>query len=112
MLRKLAFILAVIFALAGLAVLATDVGQSLRNGGGPELQPLGAWWAWVDRGSLLLLQPAIERHLTPALWDPGVQTLLEWPAALDLLGLAALFGLVAYWRGRGRARRSAAARRG
>ncbi len=96
--------LALFFGLIGLAVLVVDLAGSLSAQGTPALEPLGAWWAWLHRDSLLLLQPAIERHLTPALWDPGVQTLLEWPAAPQFLGLAAAFGLLALWRRRKRRR--------
>jgi len=52
-------------------------------------------WAWVHQDSLLLLQPAIERHLMAWLWDPVVLTVLAAPASLMLaiLGTALiLFG--------------------
>ncbi len=104
-------LLALSFGLAGLAVLLADLAGSMLREGAPRLEPLGVWWAWLHRESLLLLQPAIERHLTPLIWDPGVQTLLEWPAALDLLGLAALFGLGALMWRRVRTRRTAGTRR-
>jgi len=100
--------IALLFAMAGAVVLAIDLYAGIAGGTGPRLEPLGAWWAWLHRNSLLLLQPAIERHLSPAIWDPGVQTVLEWPAALDLLGLAALFWLLAAWRRRSRRRKAAA----
>lgn len=67
----------------GLGALAADLASLGR------LAALGEWWAWADRDSLLLLQPAVERHITPAIWDPGIQTLLEWPLALELLALGA-----------------------
>lgn len=83
-------VLARVFAGLGLAVLAADLVPVLRDGAPLRLGALGEWWAWAHRDSLLLLQPAIERHLSPALWDPGVQTLLEWPLAVEALVLAAL----------------------
>ena len=44
-----------------------------------DLLPAGQLWFNIHKDSLLLAQPAIERYLTPALWDP-VETLLTWPA--------------------------------
>lgn len=98
MLRALAL---VFLAVAG-AILAVDLVSSLAAGDGPRLAALGEWWAWIDRDSLLLLQPAVERHISPALWDPGLQTVLEWPAALDFAVPGAVFGLLAFWRRRRR----------
>lgn len=89
----------VLLALAA-GVLAVDVGSGLMAGD-VRLAALGEWWAWIHRDSLLLLQPAVERHISPALWDPGIQTLLEWPAALEFAALGVVFWLLARWR-RGR----------
>jgi hypothetical protein len=76
-----------------------DLWSSVAQDGAPRLAALGEWWAWAHRDSLLLLQPAIERHISPALWDPGIQTLLEWPAAADLAALGGLLWLAArFWR--------------
>ena len=80
--------------LVGLAALAIDASLSLGSDPGFALRSLGAWWAEIDRDSLLLLQPAVERHLSPALWDPGIQTLLEWPAAPQFIGLGLVLMLL------------------
>lgn len=96
--------LAVLFLLAAAGVAAVDLYSSLTAEGVPRLAALGSWWAWIDRDSLLVLQPAIERHLSPALWDPGIQTLLEWPLAVELAVLGAVFWLLAAWRRRARRR--------
>jgi hypothetical protein len=77
-----------------LVVAAVDLWPAITGGGALRLAALGEWWAWIDRDSLLLLQPAVERHLSPAIWDPGIQTLLEWPLALELAALAGLFWLL------------------
>ena len=74
-----------VFLSLGVVVLVADV---LRAENGLRLSALGEWWFWLHPGSLQLLQPAIERHLSPALWDPGVQTLLEWPLAVELFALS------------------------
>jgi len=92
--------LSAVFAILALLVLGADVWAAVNNG--PfRLSALGEWWFWLDPDSLQLLQPAIERHLTPAIWDPGVQTLLEWPLAIELAVLAALFWLLGWRRGGG-----------
>ena len=53
---------------------------------------LGELWYAVHPGSLQLLQPAIQRHIHPALWDLVVQPLLlcwAW-AVFSALGIALL----------------------
>lgn len=90
MFRALAFLF---FSLAAV-VLAVDLYSSLTEDGIPRLAALGEWWAWIDRDSLLLLQPAVERHISPALWDPGIQTLLEWSLAAELAVLSAICWLL------------------
>jgi hypothetical protein len=77
-----------VFLALGGVVLVADV---LRAGGeGFRLTALGEWWFWLHPDSLQVLQPAIERHISPALWDPGVQTLLEWPLAVELFALGTI----------------------
>jgi len=92
--------------LVALAALAVDLYSSLSNDGIIRLAALGEWWAWIHRDSLLLLQPAVERHISPMLWDPGIQTVLEWPAVADLVGLAAIFWGLHLMARRRRRRRS------
>lgn len=84
-------LLAVLFLVLSLAALAGDLYLSTQGDGVIRLGALGEWWARLHQDSLLLLQPAIERHLSPELWDPGVQTVLEWPAVLDFGALALVF---------------------
>ena len=96
---------AVLVRLWGLIILAVDLFSSLSTDGIIRLAALGEWWAWIHRDSLLILQPAVERHISPALWDPGIQTVLEWPAAADFAGLGAIFWLLHRWGCRRRRRR-------
>ncbi|MFQ5565556.1 MAG: hypothetical protein ACE5EU_04260 [Paracoccaceae bacterium] len=96
--------LAVLFLLLGLVALGGDLYFALAGDGVIRLQALGEWWARIDRDSLLLLQPAVERHISPTLWDPGIQTVLEWPAVADFAGLGAVFWLL-HRLGRRRRRR-------
>jgi hypothetical protein len=51
---------------------------------------VGDVWAWIHQDSLLLLQPAIERHLMTWIWDPVVVTVLTAPASL-MLGILGTF---------------------
>ena len=54
------------------------------------LRPLGELWNGIHSESLQQLQPAIERHVSPALWENIVQPLLTSPAAL-IFGIPFLF---------------------
>ena len=91
-------VLAVLFVLLALIALAGDLYASLSADGVIRLGALGEWWASIHRDSLLLLQPAVERHITPEIWDPGIQTLLEWPAAVEFAVLGAVFWLLYRWK--------------
>lgn len=103
MLRGLAYLLLALAAgLAVADVLAGSGGEAIR------LRALGEWWAGIHLDSLLLLQPAVERHLSPALWDPWIQTLLEWPAAVEVAALGGVLWLGDRWRRKRRARRAGA----
>jgi hypothetical protein len=78
--------------LGGLIVLGRDL-LAWRDGG--EFQPivLGQLWFDLHPASLELLQPAIQRHIHPALWDWVVQPVLlsyAFPTLL-ILGLVLLF---------------------
>ena len=44
----------------------------------------GDLWSNIHQNSLLLLQPAIERHVAIWLWDPVMLTILTAPAWLVL----------------------------
>ncbi len=90
--------LAVLFFLLALITLGGDLYSSLLADGTIRLAALGEWWAWIHRDSLLLLQPAVERHISPVLWDPGIQTILELPATVNFAGLGMIFWLLYRWR--------------
>ena len=86
----------------GAVLLAGAIGvlisDALGSGdeGGFVLSSLGEWWFWAHKDSLLLLQPAIERHVSQHLFDPYILTLLEWSLAAQL----AVLGLVLMGLGR------------
>ena len=54
------------------------------------LRPLGFLWNEIHSASLQQLQPAIERHVSPTLWESVVQPILTSPAAI-VFGIAFLF---------------------
>lgn len=91
-----------VFGLAAIVVLISDVSGWFERGQF-QLAALGEWWFWAHKDSLQVLQPAIERHVESwlpfSIWDPGVQSLLEWPFALELAVVSAVFFIVARLRG-------------
>ena len=56
-----------------------------------EFTKVGDLWSQIDQHSLLLLQPAIERHVAVWLWDPVILTVLVQPAWLVFLILGSIF---------------------
>ncbi len=81
-----------LLALALMAAGAEAVA-SLRAG---EWQPmaLGQLWYDLDSGSISLMQAVVQRYLHPAIWDPGVVAVLQWPAWLVALIPAAVLLLL------------------
>jgi hypothetical protein len=94
---------ALILVLLGFVVLGYDAYVFLDRGVFP-LTPVGQIWAWINRDSLLLLQPGIERHIHPALWEWFAYLVLERSAAGLLIGLGVAILLLRAWARR-RARR-------
>jgi len=64
--------------------------RAITEEGDIVLRQLGALWNEIHSPSLQTLQPAIERYVSPSLWDSVVQPLLESPAAI-VFGIAFLF---------------------
>jgi hypothetical protein len=81
-----AFVLAIIDGTASLA------NSELR------LTPLGKTAFELFPTSFPVLQPAVERHIHPLLWDPVILNLLLLPTAAVAFGL----GLLLFWLGRPR----------
>jgi hypothetical protein len=82
-----------LLVLAGLAVLASDF-IAWAASGEFHLMALGELWYRLSPSTLQLAQPAIQRHLYPALWDPVIVTVLLWWAAPTLLVLGFLLVIV------------------
>ena len=57
----------------------------------------GQLWADIDRDSLLLIQPAIERYLFSSLWSL-IQKILEQPASIVLVIIGLIFLLIDHFQ--------------
>jgi hypothetical protein len=101
--RLVARLIGLVLLLAAVAVVAVD----LAAGAGPLGTDAGALWYRIHPYSLGLAQVVVQRHLLPELWDPGIVTVLLWPAALVLAvpGLILLLASGGVRRGPRRARR-------
>jgi hypothetical protein len=97
MLRFLARALGLILIAAGFVGIVIDGTRSIANGT-VMFTPLGEAAHRVFGERYLLLQPAIERHIHPLLWDPVVLNLTLLPASV----VAFLLGVVLLWLGQKR----------
>jgi hypothetical protein len=92
MARRLAWLLTALFTGIAILFLVLDaLGYSAS--GEWKTAPLGQRWFEVHKDSLLLIQPAIERHISPSFWPP-VQWTLTKPAWLVALAPAIFFWLL------------------
>lgn len=69
-----------------------------------ESVPFGQVWFDLHKDSLLLVQPALERHVSAFLWDPVMTTILEAPAWLVFGAPGIVLLLLGSLRRRGRSR--------
>ena len=89
-----------VFRLVGFVILAGGFIALVYDGTksiasrSPVFTPLGQIWNNVHSSSLQLLQPAIERHVSPLLWDPVVLDILTAPAWLVFGILGAILMLI------------------
>jgi hypothetical protein len=97
MLRFLARALGLILIAAGFVGIVIDGTRSIANGT-VMFTPLGEAAFRVFGERYLLLQPAIERHVHPVLWDPIVLNLTLLPGSV----VAFLLGVVLLWLGQKR----------
>ena len=86
-----------LLALGALAALGHELALALARG---AYQPLAAGELWyrLDVTSLNLVQAITQRYVHPALWDPVIAGVLQWPA-WSLLGAPGAALLIAFpWR--------------
>ena len=97
MLRFIARALGLLLIAAGFVGLVIDGTRSIANGG-VMFTPIGEAAYRVFGERYLLLQPAIERHVHPALWDPVVLNLTLLPASV----VGFFLGVLLLWLGQKR----------
>jgi hypothetical protein len=97
MLRFIARALGLILIAAGFVGIVIDGTRSIANGA-VMFTPLGEVAFRVFGERYLLLQPAIERHIHPLLWDPVILNLTLLPGSV----VAFLLGIVLLWLGQKR----------
>lgn len=62
-----------------LAALAYEIWTASASGG-YRMIAAGELWFKIHGPSLNFSQAVIQRYIHPALWDPGIITMLKWPA--------------------------------
>ncbi len=102
----MARILAVLFLAAAAVRAYFDWQLASLNETAFEFLPIGQVWFNFDRGTLLGLQPGIERYLSPVIWENAVGPMLLWPMAVALFGVGVFFAAIAVWRMVAKAKRS------
>ena len=87
--------------LLAMVVLTIDGTKSLASSEGQWIAtPLGEHWFKLDAASLNAAQAAIERYVSPTLWDPVIVSFLQVPSWI----IFGVLGLALYWCGRKRRR--------
>jgi hypothetical protein len=79
-----------LWLLAGAVVAAVIDGSKSIAASRFVMTTVGEAWFQVHRNSLGLAQAALERHVSPVLWDPVVVSILFLPLAVVLLVIASL----------------------
>jgi hypothetical protein len=97
MFRFLARALGLLLVALGFVGFVIDGTRSIANGS-LMFTPFGEVAYRVFGERYLLLQPAIERHIHPLLWDPVVLNLTLLPGSV----VAFLLGIVLLWLGQKR----------
>jgi hypothetical protein len=93
-----------VLLLAGLVVLARDLLGWLDTGVFAPVA-LGQLWFDLSPGSLNLVQAVVQRYIHPALWEPGITSVLFLWASPFLLVLGMLLLVLCRRRGNERWRR-------
>jgi hypothetical protein len=68
-----------LFIALSVIALGWEIVDSIDNGGW-QITALGKLWFDIHPGSLGLAQVVVQRYVLPAIWDPVVITVLQWPA--------------------------------
>jgi hypothetical protein len=97
MIRFILRILGLVALAGGFVALIADGIRYIADGT-LQLTPLGKIAFDILREKFLLLQPAVERHLHPFLWQYLLQPIFETPAFIVLI----LLSILLLWAGRRR----------
>lgn len=89
-----------LLALAGLGFLIVDGARTIAAGE-VMLTAFGQSWFNLDPASLNGAQALVQRYIHPFVWDPIIQTILQWPTFAVALGLSLLFVIIGRPRRRG-----------
>jgi hypothetical protein len=95
-----------LFRFAGLWVLAAGFLALVYDGavsiaaGDLRLSKTGELWRYVHFSSLQQIQPALERHVHPFLWDPVMVTILLAPPFVVLGVIGSILVLIGHKRER------------
>lgn len=92
--RRATVVLGWILIALALAALGYEAWLALQTGA-YRMVAAGELWFRLDVGSLNLSQAIVQRYVHPALWEPGIVTLLRWPA-WSLLGAAGVVLVLAF----------------
>ncbi len=84
----------VVFLIMAGVALAYEL-MMLAATGSYRMVPTGEFWFSIHVGSLNLVQAIVQRYIHPALWDPVIAGLLQWPAwsLLGAPGVVLAYGL-------------------
>ncbi len=96
MLKLLAFL----FFIGGAVRVCFDWRNTISQADPFRFTDTGTVWAQVHFDSLQVLQPAIERHIGPWMWERVIFPVLLTPFAPIMFGLALVFWLLAKWKAR------------
>ncbi len=92
--------LGALFLLVAGVALAYEI-MMMASTGSYRMVPTGEFWFTIHVGSLNLVQAVTQRYIHPALWDPIIAGLLQWPAwsLLGAPGVVLAYGLPQWRRG-------------
>ena len=71
-----------LWILAAAFIFRVDDGAGWVANGALNSMRVDQLWSNIHQNSLSLLQPAVEHHVSPWLWNPVIMTVLEQPVWL------------------------------
>jgi hypothetical protein len=87
--RLVVRVIGLLFAAAAVMLAGIEMARSFQTGKWVII-PLGKLWYDLSPGSLNFTQSLVQRYLAPQVWEPGIVTVLAWPAWAVLGGIGAV----------------------